>query len=131
MTIWSISFVSIDISLEYISAMEINIMRFIIAVVFLWLVHLIRDVKMNFDKKDHIRIAFSGIFGTAGYYFFENISLTYISPSVVSIVTGAIPIMTLIVAMLFLGKKTKFRNIFFIMLSFVGIAILTGPLMGN
>lgn len=130
-TIWSISFVSIDICLDYISAMEVNIIRFFLASLFLWVVYLLRGVKMAFDRKDHFRIAVAGIFGTTGYYFFENISLEYISPATVSIVTGAIPIMTLIVAMLFMGKKTRFRNIFFIMISFVGIIVLTNPEPGQ
>lgn len=126
-TIWSISFVSIDVCLLYINAMEVNIFRFFIAAIFLWIVYLVRGVRMQFKRKDQLRIFLAGVFGTAGYYFFENVSLNYISPATVSIITGAIPIMTLIVAMLFLGKKTKFRNIFFIILSFVGIVILTNP----
>jgi drug/metabolite transporter (DMT)-like permease len=35
--------------------------------------------------------------------------------------------MTLVVAMLFMGKKTRFRNIFLIGISFVGVVVLADP----
>lgn len=125
--IWSISFVSIDICLEYITASEVNVIRFAIASSILVVVFLLRGKKMKFRKKDLPKILLSGVFGTAAYYYFENISLDYISPAMVSIVTGAIPVMTLAIAMLVMGKRTKFRNIFFIMVSFSGIIVLTNP----
>lgn len=125
-TIWSISFVSIDHCLEYMSATQVNIVRFTIATLFLWGIYLIRGQKMKFEKSDIIKIGLSGMFGTAAYYFFQSISLDYVSPTTATIITGAIPIMTLVVAMLFTGKRTRFRNILFIAMSFVGVIVLTG-----
>jgi len=125
--LWGISFISIDILLQVMTVGEINVIRFILSNGVLWLIHFARMKKMSFHRKDLPLVALAGILGTAGYYYFENLGLTYISPGMVSIVTGAIPIITLVVAMLFFGKKTPFKNIFLVFLSFGGIVVLMKP----
>jgi drug/metabolite transporter (DMT)-like permease len=126
-TIWSLSFISIDLCLDYMTVNEVNILRFTFSTALLWTLYFLRRQKLNFKKWDIPRIAISGIFGTAAYYYFESIGLDYVSPSNVSIITAAIPMMTLVIAMLFMSKKTRFRNIFLIGISFVGIVILADP----
>lgn len=125
--VWGVSFISIDIALEDLSVNEINIIRFTISTAILWLIQLIRGKKIVIRGKDFWIASVAGIFGTAGYYYFENTGLLHISPGMVSVVTGAIPITTLVIAMLFFKKKTKFRNIFLIFLSFTGILVLMNP----
>lgn len=126
-TIWSASFVAIEICLAYMSPLEVNVVRFALGSLILWGIYLLRGNKMAFEKKDQFKIAMAGVFGTAGYYHLAKLSMTLISPSMMNIATGAIPMITLIIAMLFFGKRTRFRNIFFIAMSFVGIIILTNP----
>lgn len=129
--IWGISFISIDIVLHTLTVSELNIVRFTIVNMVLWIIQWIRPYKLKIQVKDMPLITLAGILGTAGYYYFENLSLTMISPGIVSVVTGAIPITTLVIAMLFFGKKTRFRNISFICLSFIGIIILMNPFSGG
>lgn len=124
--IWGMSFVSVDILLEYLTPLETNVLRFTFSSLILWMMVLLRNKRMGFLHKDIPVIMIAGAFGTAGYYFFENIGLLYLSPATVSIINGTIPIITIVIAMLFMGKKTKFRNLFLIGLSFAGIWVLSG-----
>lgn len=130
-SIWSVTFIAIDYCLDYMSPLEVNVLRFSLGALFLWFIQFGRRKRMAFEGKDQFKIAIAGIFGTAGYYYFANVSLAYISPAMVSITAGAIPIITLIVGMLFMGTRTRFRNIVMIFMSFAGIIIMTDPFMSG
>ena len=125
--LWGISFISIDVALLHITVMELNIVRFMVAVVVLWIIQWIRPKAFWIEKKDMPKMILAGVSGTAGYYYFENLALTMISPGMTSIVTGAIPVTTIIIAILFFGKRTRFKNIFMVGLSFVGVLVLMNP----
>lgn len=125
--LWAVSFISLDIILKKFTVAELNIIRFLVVNLILWLVQALRNKKMTFDQRDLPMVFVAGVFGTAGYYYFENMGLNYCSPGIVGIVTGAIPMTTLVIAMLFFGKKTRFKNIFLVGLSFTGVLILMAP----
>lgn len=127
-TIWSLTINAIIYCLDYITAFEVTVIRFSVSSIFLWVIYLFRGKKMAFAKGDQLKIAIAGILGTAVYYYFISESLTHLSPAIVGGVTGVIPVLTLIIAMLFFNKKMRFRNIIFIGMSFVGIIILNKPL---
>lgn len=129
--IWSISFISINQVLKHITVNELNIARFLMVNAVLWTIQVIRPLKLQIASRDYPLIFMAGVFGTAGYYYFENVALMYTTPGIVSAVTGAMPITTLMIAMLLFGKKTRFRNILLICLSFFGVILLMAPLSGQ
>lgn len=129
--LWGVSFVSLDIALVHINVMEFNIIRFVVAGTILWLIQLMRPLELHIKKRDLPMMFVAGVSGTAGYYYYENLALTMISPGMVSVVTGAIPVTTIVMAMLFFGKRTRFRNIFLVFLSFAGVLVLMNPFGGE
>lgn len=126
--LWGFSFISLDVLLQVMTVSELNMLRFLMSTPLLWLLHFIRGKALTIEERDLPMIALAGLFGTAGYYYFESMGLAHISPGMVSVVTGAIPVTTLVIAMLFFGKKTKFKNIGLVMISFAGIVIMMNPL---
>lgn len=125
--LWGVSFISVAIILEQLSVSELNIVRFVLANGVLWLIQLIRPVKMSFRPKDLPLIILAGVLGTAGYYYFEHLGLVMVGADLVSLVSGSIPIITLVIAILLFKKKTKFKNIFLVLISFGGMALLIQP----
>lgn len=124
-SIWSISFVSIGMTLKQLSPGEINVIRFSLASIALILIQLSRKKKLALHRRDVFPIIISGLLGTTVYYYFENLSLQYLSPAAVSTLTGSIPVLTIVIAMLFLGYKTRMTNVVAIFLSFAGIIVLS------
>lgn len=125
--LWGISFISVAIILEHLSVSELNIVRLLLSTAMLWLVELLRPKKMAFKAKDLPIIFLSGLLGTAGYYYFTNIGSILLSPDVISLVSGGIPVITLVVAIILFRKKTNFKNIFLVLVSFCGMAVLMNP----
>ena len=124
--LWGLNFVAIHQILTVLSPLETNVVRFSGAALLLWLVQLVRSEHQTIKRKDMPKLMLAGCIGTAAYYSCVNGALLYVTPGVAGIASGAIPVITVIVSMLFLGMKTKFRNVALIGLSFAGIWILGG-----
>ena len=125
--LWSLSFPLLDFLLEHMTVMELNVIRFIMVTFILWPIQWVRPKKMTFASGDFLLIFITGIFGTASYSWLVTLGLTSLSPSMVGLATGAIPVTTLILALLFFQKKTPFRNMFLVFLSFMGVIIIMSP----
>ena len=104
---WGVTFASTRVLLEDFSALEIQIVRFGLAWFVLWLVCACRRVKSSsFSWYDEVLFAGMGLSGVALYQFLENCAIYYTNASNVAILVSFGPVVTAVLAWLFVGDKS-------------------------
>lgn len=111
-----------------IEPMVISTVTLILATLFLWFLHFLLHKKMQSDFKTLLTLSIGGLFGIAGFHLYISMALEEMSLDVALLFMGGIPLMTLVGALL-MGKKTRFRNIFWVFFSFFGVLLINFPMM--
>lgn len=119
--IWGVAFISSKILLEYMPATTIACLRYAVATIFLFILLKLMKVKQSLKSKDIIPLIVSGVLGITLYFYLATIALKTISASMAGLLNGAIPIITLAVEVIFLGKHVTKKIIFAFLLSTLGI----------
>lgn len=93
---WGFSFVSTKIALAFFPPMTLAAVRFALALVFLFFLKGKYAPEEKIRKRDFFLLAGAGLTGVTLYFSFENRGIALIPASEASIITAAIPILTLI-----------------------------------
>ncbi|MEJ8553816.1 DMT family transporter [Tepidibacter sp. Z1-5] len=125
-TMWGLSFLSIKITLNVFGPMTLAALRFLIASIILFVVMKIKEPDTKLQREDVKCMATAGIVGVSIYYCLENYGIKYISSSQASLITGTIPIFSLIVDSVILKNKLSVNNIIGVLLSVFGIYFIIG-----
>ena len=121
--IWGITFVCTKHLLNYFSAFEILVIRFVMAYIFLCFLY---PHKIKLTKVENILLALAGLTGVVLYQFTENLALNYTTASNVSIIVAICPIFTALTAQIFLKEKHLTLNFCIgFALAFLGIALVS------
>lgn len=102
--IWSVTFVSTKILLNYLSPTEILFYRYVIA--YLLFVAASPKIMWPLSFRDEAKFALVGFLGVTLYFLFENFALSFSTASNVSLLVATAPMMTGIVSH-FLTKNEK------------------------
>jgi drug/metabolite transporter (DMT)-like permease len=106
---WGFSFISIKVTVAVFPPMSLGLLRFAIALVFLFFI----KRKLAPDEKLQVRdiplLAGAGFFGVTLYFFCENNGVALVTASEASIAIGAIPVLVMIADWLS-GKITRNKN---------------------
>jgi drug/metabolite transporter (DMT)-like permease len=97
MLFWGVSFVSSKINMTVFGPMTLGAARFAIAVVILFIVKRLVIPKEKIALRDLPRFAIAGISGITLYFFCENNGVALVSASEASIITGAIPVIMVVI----------------------------------
>ena len=112
---WGFSFISIKITVAIFPPMSQGMLRFAIAIVFLYFIKLKLAPKEKLYFKDLPLLFATGITGVTLYFFCENNGVSLVSASEASIAIGSIPVLTMITGWLgekiMLIKKRRVANI--------------------
>jgi drug/metabolite transporter (DMT)-like permease len=100
---WGFSFISIKITVAIFPPMSLGMLRFAIAIVFLYFIKLKLAPKEKLCIKDLPLLFAAGISGVTLYFFCENNGVSLVSASEASIAIGSIPVLTMITG--WLGEK--------------------------
>jgi len=101
--IWGITFVCTKSLLNDFSALEILVVRFILAYVTLWI--LCPHALHLEHKRDELLFFAAGLCGVTVYQFLENAAILFTSASNVSIIVAICPIFTALTAQIFMHEK--------------------------
>ena len=102
---WGVTFASTRVLLEDFSALEIQVIRFGLAWLVLWVLG--RRVKSSFRTwRDEALFAGMGLTGVALYQFLENCAIYYTNASNVAILVSFGPVVTAVLAWLLTGDKS-------------------------
>ena len=99
-----------------------------LATLVLWSLHFLLQRKIKPDFKKLLTIGLGGIFGIAGFYLYISMALETMGLDVALFYMSGIPLMTLAAALL-IGKKTRFRNIFWVFFALVGVVLIYFPML--
>ena len=121
--VWSTTFVSSKIILQYMTPAQLVIIRFFLGYIALW-VFKPKPLIINNIKKE-IYFILAGLFGVTLYFLFENIALLYSMASNVGIIVSVVPFFVAICSVIFL-KEPLPKISFFIgfVLAMLGICII-------
>ena len=107
--IWGITFVCTKQLLNYFSAFEILVIRFVLAYIFLCFLY---PHKIKLTKFENLLLALAGLTGVVLYQFTENLALNYTTASNVSIIVAICPIFCCVDSFSSEVKHRKYRIIF-------------------
>ena len=93
---WGFSFVSTKIALDVFPPMSLGMLRFAMAVVFLYFIKLKLAPEEKLRLKDIPLLFAAGLFGVTLYFFFENNGISLVSASEASIAISTIPALLII-----------------------------------
>jgi len=112
--IWGFSFVSTKITLAVFPPMSLGMLRFAIALIFLYFIKLKLAPNEKLRIKDIPLLFAAGFSGVTMYFFFENNGIALVSASEASIAVSTIPIITMItewfIVKPFLRRKRMAHN---------------------
>lgn len=123
--IWGTTFVSTKVLLTGFTPLEILFFRFVLGLVFLFVLCPHKLPKRTFDQEK--TLAAAGLCGICLYYLLENIALTYTMASNVGVIICVAPFFTALVNHLFMKQREPIRRNFFIgfLVSMAGICLIS------
>jgi drug/metabolite transporter (DMT)-like permease len=101
--LWGTTYIATKKLLDDFSPVDILIFRFVIGYVVLWILHP-KSLPVQ-SRKVEFLLAGAGLSGVTLYFLFENTALTYTLASNVGVIVSIAPLLTAILANLFLGEK--------------------------
>jgi len=140
-TIWSFSFIIVDIAVVYIPPLSIALYRFILTVIIfiiidLWIklgkiknnITLKNEIKTKFNKNDWYILIFSSFVGVSFFFYTQYNAIELIGPSLSSlIVCLLVPVIISILSLIFFDERLdKFKIIGFIIATIGGYLLITG-----
>jgi drug/metabolite transporter (DMT)-like permease len=124
--VWALAFPYIKIGLRELSFVNLTIMRFFIVSIAFLIIYIIRKNKISkLHKKDIIPIFFLGVFGVIAYHLGLNYGEQFISAGAASLIIATIPIQIVILSIMFLKEKITMKKILGIVISFLGVIIIS------
>lgn len=109
--LWGFSFISIKESLPVFPPMTLGAVRFVIAIAVLFLMYRFSPEWQGANKmlkSDMPLLIGSGLSGVTFYFFFENNGVMRVTASEASIITAAIPVLTMIAE--WIAAKSSFQK---------------------
>lgn len=126
--LWSLSFIFIKIGLQGMTPLSLAAIRFILTSAFmagLTLIFYSPKEMIEFAKENFLILFIIAIISVTGVNILQNIGMQYTTASASSILQSSAPIFTLILAALFLGEHLGMRKIAGLLISLIGVVIIT------
>jgi len=106
---WGFSFISIKITVAVFPPMSLGLLRFAMALIFLFFIKLKLAPNEKLRLKDIPLLVGAGLSGVTLYFFFENNGVSLVTASEASIAIGSIPVLTMIADWIS-GKITRNKD---------------------
>lgn len=124
--VWAFAFPLIKIGLEYLSFENLTIMRFFVVSIILIIILVIKGNSFSsVNRRDVIPIFLLGFFGVIIYHLGLNYGEQTVSAGAASLIIATIPIFVVIFATIFLKEMMQKIAIVGIVISLIGVVILT------
>ncbi|MDO4690231.1 MAG: DMT family transporter [Fusobacterium sp.] len=121
---WASAFVFTKYVLKYIDVKSLAVIRYFFAALILLIIAIVKKIKFP-AFKDLAALFMAAFFGYSGYFIVFNIAMQKISPSTASVINALSPAITGIIAYFLFKEKINLFGWFSLLISFIGIVILT------
>ncbi len=118
------AFIAGKFSVAEFPVYSLTFFRFLIAAVVLFFILRIKGVDLTLEKKDIPRVVLLSLLGMVGYHVFFFTALKHTSSVNTSLIAAMNPIVTTIMASIFLKEKFPRKAIGGILISFTGVALI-------
>lgn len=115
------TFLVTKIGIERGSALETLSYRFLFAFIGIFIFLKIKGVKINYAKRPFKPLMLISFFYAVGFFGFQAFGMVYITTIESSIIFAVVPILTLILASVFLKEKHNWKQYISVVLSAVGV----------
>ncbi|MCJ2513199.1 MAG: DMT family transporter [Candidatus Thermoplasmatota archaeon] len=127
---WAFAFPLIKIGLNELNPINLTILRIFIVCISFILILFFKPIKITkLNIKDTPSLFLLGFFGVICYHFALNYGEQYISAGIASLIITTIPIFIVVLALIFLSEKITLNLFLGILLSLIGVIIIS--LFGN
>ena len=120
-TIIGFSFLFTKVALGFASPLTNLAHRYTVAALVLFILQQSKVIQVKLTKEDILSILPMSLFYPLLFFMFQSFALQHISSSEAGILQALVPIITLVLASLFLKEKTTFIQKFFLCLSVAGV----------
>lgn len=126
--LWSGAFIAGKYTGPYIPSGSVTFLRFAIASVLMYFIMKATQAKepqtaYKFTKKDIPHFLFTGVVGMVGYHLFFFESLNYTTAINSSIIRAIDPVITVLIAFVFLHQRVPLKQLLGILLSLFGVVL--------
>ena len=118
------AFIAGKFSVAEFTVYSLTFFRFGIAAIILFVILKVKKVDLSLDKRDLPRIVLLSLLGMVGYHVFFFTALKHTSSVNTSLIAAMNPILTTIMASIFLGERVPKKAVGGILTSFVGVALI-------
>ena len=124
--IWSNSFIAIKVLLAKMDAFDLLRLRFIpVAIISTGIVFLFfRAEAWRILKAHPVRVTLGGLLMVISYNLFLNSGMKYVQPNAASLLIALNPLITLLLAVRFLGEPFTRRRLLGTVVTFIGLALV-------
>jgi len=120
--VWGSSFILMQLGLQGVNSIQLGSLRILFAALFLMIVGFKQIAKIPLYKWKYI--ALTSVFGTFVPAYLFAIALSKIDGSVSAILNSLTPLNTLLVGLFFFGLDVQRRQIFGVIIGFIGCVLL-------
>jgi len=124
--IWSNSFIAIKILLARMGAMDLVKLRFLpVGLISITIILLFYRRQAGAIIREHpVRTIFSGLLSVTLYNLLLNSGMHYVEPNAASLLIALNPLITLLLAVRFLGEKMTARRLVGTLITFAGLVLV-------
>jgi len=123
--LWSGAFVGIKVLLEDVSIWTIAFLRFALTTICLFTALGLSGRRRRPIERGHLRwLLVMGLTGVSAYHLSLNLGERYISANVASLIVASMPVMTAVLAIVFLGEEVSATKWAGIALAVAGVVVL-------
>ncbi|MEG1255395.1 DMT family transporter [Clostridium sp.] len=121
---WAGAFVAGKFSIEEFPVFSLVFFRFLIATVIIFSIMIKVEENWKITKKDLKMFLILGVVGMIGYHVFFFLSLKYTTATNSSLIGATNPIVTTVLACIFLKENISYKNIIGIIISLFGVMLI-------
>lgn len=122
---WAGAFIAGKFSIGEFPVFSLVFFRFLIATIIIFIILIKTEENWKITKQDLKTFLVLGVVGMVGYHVFFFLSLKYTTATNSSLIGATNPIVTTILACIFLKDKITYKNILGILLSLLGVILIT------
>ncbi len=123
--LFSGSYVSAQFTTQDLGPLTTSLLRYAVALVFLiCLLPRVKTASLKIHKKDVMRFCLLGLSGIVGYHYFFLLALRNTVVANTAIINATSPILTGVMAALFIGERLNRKNYTGVLIAFAGVIIL-------
>lgn len=122
--IFGFSFMMSKIALEHITPIGVISYRFLVAFAFFEMLRITKIIKIKINRKEFFSILLVAVFQPVLYFLFETFGLALTTSGEAGLMIALIPIFVTIMSSIILKEKPLKSQLFFIILSFLGVLVI-------